>query len=566
MADAHLPHSLDEWTELLSTFNLPVDAGVKTAALEKLNSPSGNARNVAQIIKADPALALILISTANRQLSASGNEVTSLEHAISLMGFPQTESALLAAETISPDEPFIDQYRQELTISWHAATQAAHWAKHNGHWDSEILFWASLFQRAPIWAMWLTSGQRMHELNLARARRNGASHFQLEDKFLGARLADIAAKACEHWALPSFCQQSWQADEIGQAKQWLMLSRVNPEKSLVSMTGFQPIHRISIKPAFAIVLANRLAIEAEWHWHSQRTTRLEKVLATCLGMSHDKTAALIHKLAIDASSSCPITGTLLPACQLLSLYDKSSDLLDLTAQQPNDDMAFSVINNPASKPFIDQEQAQEQTPLTASSDKDTLLPKPSNKKTAGLKPKKIQWLINEFKTKPGNFKSTDVILNITTKAMCEDLGLERCVVCLYNRENNSLRSFYHFGTEASPALQTLRFTIPQDHLLNKLMFQPAGLWMRASNYAKVWPKLPEPLKKASGAHAFFMMSLFKSKQPIALIYADCAISDQPMSEQQYDLFKQLCNSVNFAISSLSKSRKSHQKSPASTST
>jgi len=562
MADAHLPHSLDEWVEQLSSFSLPADPAVKTAALEKLNSPSGNARNVAEIIKSDPALCLKIITAANTQLSASGNEVTSLEHAISLMGFPQTESTVLAADTLSPDEPFISPYRQELSISWHAASQAAHWAKHNGHWDNDILFWASLFQRAPIWAMWLTSGQRMLELNKARARRHGAAHFQLEDKFLGARIADIAAQLSKHWSLPSLCQQSWQADEIGHAKQWLLLSRVNPEKSLVSMAGYQPIHRIAIKPAFAIVLANRLAIEAEWNWASHRTIRLQKVLATCLGISHDKTMQLSHSLAITASKACPIHDALLPAVQLLSHYEKASGLLSNEKTTNYDDMAFSVINNPSShslnnEPPLTQTVSQEQKA-------EPLLPEAN--KTAGLKPKKILWLINEFKTKPEHFKSTDVILNITTKAVCEDLGLERCVVCLYNREHNALRSFYHFGTKDSPALQTLRFTIPEEHLLNKLMLQPAGLWMRASNYAKVWPKLPSALKKASAANAFFMMSLFKNKQPIALIYADCAISDQPLSEQQYDLFKQLCNSVNYAVSSLSKSRKKQEKSKAGTST
>ena len=93
-SEKKIPHSLGTWQTALRRLELPVDPTIKSASLQKLNSSTGNAKNIAEILQGDPALCLLLMQEANKSLALSDNETHSLSHTISLLGFPRVDTLI----------------------------------------------------------------------------------------------------------------------------------------------------------------------------------------------------------------------------------------------------------------------------------------------------------------------------------------------------------------------------------------------------------------------------------------------------------------------------------------
>ena len=325
------PHSLSTWQSALRQLELPVDPTIKSASLQKLNSSTGNAKNIAEILQGDPALCLLLMQEANKSLALSGNETHSLSHTISLLGFPRVETLIRrSAEYDKHNFVYLPQYRQQLSVSLHAAYQAVAWAKLNPYWSQDNIFWATLFHRAPEWALWYHAGDQMQQLQQHRIQRNGSSHAQSEQAIFGTNLQVLSANLSRQWHLPSHSQHSWQPSLRGNARQWIMLSHIIPEQSHIALEAFPRLLNLCSSPAFLIALANRLADEAEWDWYSPHTLRLQKILATALNRSLSDICALSHQQAADCSRQQRLARTLSPAKQLISFYRKADVLITET--------------------------------------------------------------------------------------------------------------------------------------------------------------------------------------------------------------------------------------------
>ncbi|MEE8056444.1 MAG: HDOD domain-containing protein [Pseudomonadales bacterium] len=551
MAEAptkRIPNSLNGWQNALRQLVLPVDPHVTAAALQKLNSSSGNANNVAQILQDDPALSLLLMHEANTSLTQSGNETHSLSHTLSLLGFPRVATLIRRAPQYDKENfPYLREYQQQLTISHHAAHQAVAWAKQNPYWPQDEIFWAALFHRAPLWALWYHAGSQMHQLQQCRANSGGAAHASTERQVFGTNLQVLCATLSHHWHLPHFTQQSWQPSGRGNARQWIVLSRVIPEQSHIALEETPSLQRIASAPAFAIALANRLADETEWDWYSHRTLRLQHLLATALHKPLDATIALTHQLAIDATRRYRIEGTLNPAQQLFSFYRKTNTL-GTNALETN----ALKIDPAATTPLL----SSTATVVTRTSPKEAVprIATQAEKITHALldnAPADFVTVIERLQQQPESFNNLHEIMNLAVSTLCQSVNFERASASLLNRQSKELRTYYSSGSEDSPALKNFRHRLQRGDLFNKLLQKPLSVRLQPSNYTQIWPLLPGNFKRACGADQFFMMSVFAHKKPLALIYADKGISNRALSDQHYFLFKQMCSAVSHCLQQLS---------------
>ncbi len=530
-APTKIPHNLAGWQDSLHQLVLPIDPSVKAAALQKLNASTGNAKNIAQILRDDPAISLLLFHQANKSLGKSGNEAHSLAHALSLLGFPRAESIIRQApEYDKANFPLLAEFRQQLSISLHAAHQAEAWAAQNPHWPQDTLFWSTLFHRAPIWALWYHAGEAMEQLQQTRASKRGATHSQFEKHTLGTSLQTLAAILSRSWHLPSATQQSWQPSMCGNARQWIMLSRIIPEQSHIALSNFPRLQQVCRSPGFVIALANRFADEAEWQWQCPRTLRLQKILATALNLTVANGITLTHRQAINATRHNVITNTLSPARQLFSAYNKADALKSKKLATPSTPAATTTSTTTATghdKPTKTTTAAQ--NPLLANA------------------PSDFVDAIKRLQQQPDTFNSVHEIMNFAVTTLCQSINLERASVSLVNPQSKELRTFFSSGSENNPALKNFRHTLQRGDLFNKLLQKPLSLRLQASNYPQIWPLLPGNFKQACGADEFLMMSVFANKKPRALIYADRGISNRPLNDQQYALFKQLCSAVSHCL-------------------
>lgn len=500
-----MPRNLSGWLDRLARPELPVDPGIKTAALHKLGSKTANANNVASIVAADPALSLVLYWQANKSLVRSGNEANTLPHVISLLGFPRVKSIIHRAVEYDPGRfPQLAEYRQQLTLSLHAAHQASGWSQHNPYWNQSPLFWPALLHRAPIWALWYHAGDTMQQLQLHRARHHGAGHSQQQEQLLGISLNTLCVNLSRLWCLPGPSRQGWHTEQQHNLRQWIMLGRIIPELSHIALADHPGLQRLANNPAFAIALANRLADEADWSWDSNRLLRLQRILATALNLRLPDSIAISHQQAAIASQQCRIAGSIQPAAQLLGHYNKSL-LFPTTSPKP--------VNTKPDFP------AAETTSRFARN-------------------------LQRLQRLPQSFNNLHEIMQLAVTSCCLDLKLDRASAIVYSAQNNELRTYTSSGTKNSPALRDFRHRVQAGDLFHTMLKKPVSLRLMHSNYGQIWPLLPRHFQKACATDEFFIMTLFADQQPKAMIYADRGIDKRPLNNQQYTLFKQLGDATN----------------------
>lgn len=76
---------------------IPPLSSVVVKSLEKIRNPLSSAKDIAEEIAKDPILSLDILKIANSPLYGFSREITSLEHAVSLLGIKAVESIILSA-------------------------------------------------------------------------------------------------------------------------------------------------------------------------------------------------------------------------------------------------------------------------------------------------------------------------------------------------------------------------------------------------------------------------------------------------------------------------------------
>ena len=542
------PQTLSKWQDSLHRLVLPVDPGVKTTVLQKLNTRTANANNIAAIIKQDPALCLLLIYEANKTLALSGNETGSLSHTVSLLGFPRiTTLVRRAPDYDSHNFDQLEEFRQQLSISLHAAHQAETWAALNPHWQQPNIFWAALFHRAPLWALWFHAGDKMQKLQLLRAKKSSSVTGRIEQQVLGVSIQALSASMARAWKLPKLTQQSWQTSQRGKMRHWITLSRLIPERANIAMEKMPRLQQISSNPAFIIAAANHLADQSEWDWFSPQTLRIHKIISAAMSYALHKSIAISHQIAADTSRQIASKHTLSPAQQLVSFYRKADDVNARPAideSKNNTLTANDIVAKPNVMTSTDIKGAPSTTarkPAQATQSATTPQPEVSD----------LDALIERLQEHPHSFENLHEIINSTLATLCVKIGLERASASLLVMDKKELRTFYSYGAEDSPALQQFKHALKRGDLFNKLLQKPTSLRLDSSNHSKIWPRMPGSFKQAcGGTDEFFMMSVFASNKPIAIIHTDNGNSNRTMTDHQYTQFKMLCRALSQCLHAL----------------
>ena len=517
------PADIFGWQELLSDYKLPVNTSVRDEALLKLKLTSGNANNVAAIISGDPALALRFFSEANKFLLRKNNEAPSLATAISLLGFPRVTDILKQAEGYNSTAfAHLNYFRQQLSVSLHAARQAEAWATANPYWPAGEMFWPALFQRAPLWALWFHGGEQMQEWQQQRMHRGGSSSAELEINIFGCTLKELCNTLCKKWYLPKLSQQSWQTKHIGTPEQWVKMANVKPDQTHHILENDIKLQRIFSEPAFAIASCNSLAEEAEWDWRSHRTSRLQKLLALLIHSKVEDGIAISHQAS--AATGKYLNGCLHPSVQLLNHYRKKDHLSLL--DEPESATTLSI----ASPPTLKRPQN-----LTA---KDSIASQ------------NFLQALNELEQQAYTFNNIHDVMKFAIDVACDHIGMERVTSSLLNIYTKELRTYYSRGAENNPALKNFRHTLQRGDIFNKLLQKSSSIRMQKLNYEKVWGIIPYEFKLATNVNEFFMMSIFDEDKPIAIFYADRGNSKTKLKSEQYQHFKQLCHAVSQCLQDL----------------
>ncbi len=183
---------------------LPTLPGVAVELLNQFRNPEVNLQKTAEIIRQDPALTVKILKFVNSPFYGVRREVTSVDHAIALLGLNAVRTLALSFSLVrglrSSDKAGFDfaRYWQRSILSA-AATRALGISKQLV--DLEHLFLAGLLQDIGMLALQEIIPSEYNEI----CRAAGGDHtklYALEQQKLGTDHAEVGGWLAQHWKLP----------------------------------------------------------------------------------------------------------------------------------------------------------------------------------------------------------------------------------------------------------------------------------------------------------------------------------------------------------------------------
>lgn len=187
--------------EVLGDHELPSFPAIVLEALGLLRQPEGSLSDVADILSSDPGVTVKLLGVSNSAGFALSREVTSVRHAVALLGRSSVESLLLsfavsgALATRSPvPRSFWNEAAYRAVLA-RALAQRLHPVTHSES------FTAGLLQNMSVPLLTTVYGAEYEKL-CAQAAAGEASLSSLEREKYGWDHAHVAGWMCKEWGFP----------------------------------------------------------------------------------------------------------------------------------------------------------------------------------------------------------------------------------------------------------------------------------------------------------------------------------------------------------------------------
>ncbi len=516
------PHSAKAWAEFLNPQRLAVSPADKAMLVKQVDDESLNPILLAEELKREPALCLLLFSEANRRTRAS---VQSLKHALNLLGTARIARMMADAPdraALKVSDEVWEGYRQSLSGALFAAElsrllnsqgDALGWISQLSSQDiaklmtteAEALYWATLLRGAPMWAMWLQASPLMLEWHASM--KHGEPPARLERRLFGCRLREICAATAEAWHLPEMTIDSWQPTPA-------MLRLLPKLGRMARKGGHLPPQQQT--PTLAAVISHGLATAIEHGWHTHETVRLQAVVGGWLGVSPDEGSAIVHQWAAECSREHPIDECMPPALTLL-----------LSAPQTPPESPRKAMAPRQGQPLV-------VPPLQA-----------SEVRAPSLDPMAVEQLLAALVA--CQFKSLPEVFKHCVQALPGALGVEGCSITMLNRERTQLRTYF-VGGDMPPGLAGFQHMLTPSDIFSRLCERPSGAFIPAAKRVQYQKLLPDHFRTSLEQRDFMLMSVFVRGKPAALI---CCASRQPIDEASYPLFKRVCTQMGACLQQLS---------------
>lgn len=196
-------------TRLLNSPKLPSVPAVAVRLLELAQDPECTTKAIVEVIKADPALAVKILKSANSSFFSFRSEIKTLEQAIPMIGRAAVTSLVLSFSLTNEaitDEKLSRHYRRFWLQSIVQASAGELMAKWAGVTQASELFMTCLLLDLGQLAL-LKVLRTEYVPFLEQAEQTGEPLHSVEARTLGFTHVDVGASLLEQWKLPAvMCQ------------------------------------------------------------------------------------------------------------------------------------------------------------------------------------------------------------------------------------------------------------------------------------------------------------------------------------------------------------------------
>lgn len=467
---------------------------------------------VADLALGDPGLALQLLRVANLQAHERRElEVSSVSHAVMLLGMEQTLAVVARLRTVESIQPRTrrDGLLHALGRAAHAMGLTREWTRQRKGAAGESAVCATILKHAAELAVW--SGHAQAQTIFASLFAAGDERSALEIELLGTTLSALAERLANEAHLPaSLCAV------------------------LDDSAALQP----RLLPS---VLASTLAEAAARDWYHPRTLELIGMHGELHNLQPGQASGWVHAATARVARGSPF-GSAISAARYLLLapgmhYEAEETMpaavTPAAGEQPPA-AAKRIARQPgrvsqSSQPVITTLSAA-QTPRRGDPAVQSRAPAATSTTDEDAFRRCLGLLLEQRRGRA----TVQQVLPGVVDALREGLGFDRAAFALISREKQCLRARYTSGQPSGPALEV---DISRTHLITRLLESPQGLWLHAANRQRLWPYLPRTLRAYAGERSLCAMSLFVRERPVGLLYAD--YDGNEVDERCYSRFKQI---------------------------
>jgi HD-like signal output (HDOD) protein len=282
-----------EWIGGLPTADLPVLAA-SIAEIERFGARGERTplTDLADVVLHDPLFTLKVLAKVNgRRKSRLGADITTVEHAIMMMG---VQPFLFQFSKLTSVEDFLkgknaglSSVHEVASRAHHAACQARDWAICRQDIESEEVFVATLLNEMPELLLWYFAPDKMATLAQAM-RENPANAATAQEELLGFTLAELHEALVGTFAIPEL------------------------------LCDLMDIGKGTHPRALNVRLASTIARRAENGWYGAALADDITAAAAYLHLSMDDATTRIHRTAVLAARAWRWYGAR-PAAALLPL-------------------------------------------------------------------------------------------------------------------------------------------------------------------------------------------------------------------------------------------------------
>lgn len=266
-----------QWVSGISIAELPVFSHtISELAKLALRGERAPPNDITQVVLHDPLLTLRLMAAVNNRKSRLGAEITTVEHAIMMMGvqpfFHRFAGLISVEEHLKSDPRALDALRCTVSRAHHAAYQARDWAIYRTDIESEEIFVAAMLAEVAGMVLLCLAPDKAKKLG-----QEGAEFTltELRDALLATQ------------KIPDFLQDLMDASKSNHPR------------------------------ALNVTLAGTISHQAEQGWYGDALMRDMEAAAAFLHLSLDDMVGRIHRTAALAARAWKWYGAIPAAASLL---------------------------------------------------------------------------------------------------------------------------------------------------------------------------------------------------------------------------------------------------------
>ncbi|KEA64842.1 hypothetical protein ADIMK_1295 [Marinobacterium lacunae] len=531
-------YGLEAWEHYLSSKSLPVRASTLARLKRSLNDDRTTLVQLGHQVRMDPVLSLHVTRLAQTFHEAKGSSVTSVDHAIASLGFGQIEALADELETIKIHAHSVAQrsYFRSIAASNHASVQAADWVNHKQLPYAEEARLAALFYGLVHWMLWLYAPLHKHRFAIA-VIENGESPVDAERRLFGCTTQEMGKALADRWKLTELTVLALDHEtspSLSTLKQLHMRALKDPR---LEDKDLRQLNHLVQQHYFPVKLANWMTLNVSRGWDHSRAHRTFDIISDYLDLTLPETMARLHRNCATAARGYHVPGVMAPAAEMILL---PGDIRLAHRLSDHELHAYATrfpepVEPPRDATPVHQEQPEDDLPEI---------------KPELLNPYIYNQVLKRFQDGYDLYTKPSHILHGLLQGIYRGIGLERALLLLIHPQTQTLHAARAMGISNDDPMANMEIDLKQTRLFARLCEKPAMLQISENNRRQIHASLPQEHQGWFGQNDGLIMSIFRGKSPVALIYADREGANTPLVDFHQQHFRELCLAAGGALKRL----------------